>query len=82
MLTWNVNRMLTWCVSGFEAVPVPSYMRPAPAPPQQQPAGIPASVKQNLKQSTADKNLEVRIILNKLNSFPRVIRVPQMPGVT
>ncbi|XP_063686886.1 coiled-coil and C2 domain-containing protein 1-like [Bolinopsis microptera] len=51
---------------GFEPVPVPDYMRakrPAPAAPQVQ-VQVPAaasqvSVKDQLKQSTADKNMEI-----------------------
>ncbi|KAL5251485.1 hypothetical protein ACHWQZ_G016999 [Mnemiopsis leidyi] len=50
---------------GFEAVPVPDYMRakrPAPAAPQARgpaPAASQVSVKDQLKQSTADKNMEI-----------------------
>ena len=50
---------------GFEAVPVPDYMRAkqqAPAAPKARgpaPAAPQVSVKDQLKQSAADKNMEV-----------------------
>ena len=59
---------------GFEAVPVPDYMRakqPAPAAPQARgpaPAAPQVSVKDQLKQSAADKNMEVYLI-PRLNTF-------------
>ena len=67
---------------GFEAVPVPDYMRakqpapaapqargPAPAAPQARglaPAAPQVSVKDQLKQSAADKNMEVILVKRKI----------------